>query len=52
MVEAINQAVTQNLVDEEVAKSMITQVKRNNYDGALKIGFPDPTPFSEEPIVP
>jgi len=52
VVEAINQAVTQNLVDEEVAKSMITQVKRNNYDGALKIGFPDPTPFSEEPIVP
>ena len=52
VIEAINQAVTQNLVDEEVAKSMITQIKRNNYNGALKIGFPDPTPFSEEPIVP
>ena len=52
VIEAINQAVTQNLVTEEVAKSMITQIKRNNYNGALKIGFPDPTPFSEEPIVP
>ena len=52
VIEAINQAVTQNLVDEEVAKSMITQIKRNNYNGALKIGFPDPTPFSEAPKVP
>ena len=52
VVEAINQAVTQNLVTEEVAKSMITEVKRNNYNGALNIGFPPPPPFSEEPIVP
>tara|TARA_B100000945_G_scaffold316326_1_gene317031 strand:- start:718 stop:1614 length:897 start_codon:yes stop_codon:yes gene_type:complete len=52
VVEAINQAVTQNLVTEEVAQSMITEVKRNNYNGALNIGFPPPTPFSEQPIVP
>jgi len=52
VIEAINQAVTQNLVTEEVAKSMITEVKRNNYDGASNIGFPPPPPFSEEPIVP
>ncbi len=44
--DALDQAVTQNLVTREIANKMLSQVKKGKYGRALSLGFPPPVPFS------
>ena len=44
--DALDQAVTQNLVTREIANKMLSQVKKKKYGRALSLGFPPPVPFS------
>ena len=39
-IDAVNQALTQDLISETVAKDMIRQIRKGNIDKALEIGFP------------
>ncbi len=39
-IDAVNQALTQDLISETLAKDMIRQIRKGNIEKALEIGFP------------
>ena len=45
--DAIEQAIVQNLLPKDIANKMINSIQRNDYQSALLIGFPPPTPTTE-----
>jgi len=50
--DALNQAITQNLISKSLSDRVLRLIKRKRYDQAINIAFPPETPFSEEPVIP
>ena len=50
--DALNQAITQNLISKSLSDRVLRLIKRKRYDQAINIAFPPETPFSEEPAIP
>ena len=46
-IDAVEQAIVQNLLPKDIANKMIKSIQRNDYKSALLIGFPPPTPTTE-----